>query len=149
MNSLTSILQKQAIYERFRFVYQQQQLSPELLREIYADNIEFRDPVHEIHGLNKLIDYFDYMNANMNQCRFEFVDELVLPDKAHITWNMVFSHKRINGGKEQVLRGMSLLKFSDNKVHYHEDSYDIGAMVYENLPVLGLLTRWVKKKMAG
>lgn len=138
-----------AIYDQFRFLYQQQgSLDAAQLVSLYAGDIVFRDPVHTINGLEALILYFARLGKNMNTCRFEFVDEIVIQHQAHVTWNMRFSHKKIAGGKEQVLRGMTLIRFNDSKITYHEDCYDIGAMVYENLPVLGSATRWIKKRMA-
>ena len=40
------------------------------------------------------------------------------------------------------------LKFTD-KVYYHEDCYDLGALLYEQVPVLGFATRTLKHRLAS
>ena len=137
------------VYERFRHAYQQGHLDAAQLADLYASDVVFRDPVHTIQGLPALSDYFAALGKNLNTCRFEFVEELVTPAAAHITWHMRFSHRRIAGGREQCVRGMTLVRMANNRIIYHEDSYDAGAMVYEHLPVLGRLVRAVKSHMAG
>jgi hypothetical protein len=46
------------------------------------------------------------------------------------------------------VRGVSHLKISD-KIDYHEDFYDMGAMLYEQLPLLGSVTRWLRLRLAS
>jgi hypothetical protein len=47
----------------------------------------------------------------------------------------------------QTLRGVSHLHFAD-KVTFHEDIYDMGALIYEHIPVIGFATSIIKKRMA-
>lgn len=150
MSNVVMMKKNAPVYEQFRFLYQQQgSLNAAQLASIYSTDVVFKDPVHTINGLAALTGYFSKMAQNMNTCRFEFVDEIVTVDQAHITWNMRYSHKKIAGGKEQMLRGMTLVKFNHDKIVYHEDCYDIGAMVYEHLPLLGKATLLIKKRIAG
>jgi hypothetical protein len=148
MTNVLSIKKNEHVYEQFKYFYQRNHLSATQIASIYAQDIIFRDPVHTLYGITHLTQYFSQLGANINTCRFEFVEEVIVRDKAHITWNMRFSHKKIAGGKEQLIRGMTLIKFDEGKIIYHEDCYDIGAMVYEHLPILGRATRWIKKRMA-
>jgi steroid delta-isomerase len=37
---------------------------------------------------------------------------------------------------------------SDGRVLYHRDYWDAAGELYENLPVIGGLMRWLKQKMA-
>lgn len=150
MNNVVKMKKNAPVYEQFRFLYQQQgSLDAAQLGSIYDDDIVFKDPIHAIHGLPALTAYFARMGENMNTCRFEFIDEIVTASQAHVTWNMRYSHKKIAGGKEQILRGMTLIKFNHDKITYHEDCYDVGAMVYEHLPLLGKATLLIKKRIGG
>jgi hypothetical protein len=150
MNNVVKMKKNAPVYEQFCFLYQQQgSLDAAQLASIYGDDIVFKDPIHTIHGLPALTAYFGRMGENMNTCRFEFIDEIVTSGQAHITWNMRYSHKKIAGGKEQLLRGMTLIKFNHDKIIYHEDCYDVGAMVYEHLPLLGKATLLIKKRISG
>ena len=117
------------------------------LREIYADNIVFKDPVHEIRGLVELEDYFTTMCADLTDCRFEYLDELVADDSAYLKWIMHFKHPKL-GNRLISVRGVSHLKGAE-KIEFHEDFYDMGAMLYEQLPLLGNVTRWLRLRLAS
>jgi hypothetical protein len=128
----------------FRFLHQ---ADLSCLREIYADQIVFKDPVHDIRGLVELEDYFTSMCADLSDCRFEYLDEVVGADVAYIKWVMHFRHPRLRNRLISV-RGVSHLKFKD-KIEFHEDFYDMGAMLYDQLPVLGNVTRWLRLRLAS
>ena len=117
------------------------------LGSIYDDRIVFKDPVHEIRGLVELEDYFTSMCADLSDCRFEYLDELVNDDAAYIKWMMHFKHPRL-GNRLISVRGVSHLKIGE-KIEYHEDFYDMGAMLYEQLPLLGNVTRWLRLRLAS
>ncbi|MFT5975913.1 MAG: hypothetical protein ACI9V8_001632 [Urechidicola sp.] len=116
------------------------------LGDIYADNILFKDPVHEIKGLVAVEDYFSNMSAGLIECRFEYLDQVTLDRTAYLKWVMHFKHPRL--GTEIIdVRGVSHVCFNE-KIEYHEDFYDMGAMLYERLPIVGIITRWLKSRLA-
>ena len=108
------------------------------LRHLYSDQVLFKDPVHEIRGLVELEDYFTAMCGDLTDCRFEYLDEVVTDHAAYVKWVMHFKHPRL-GNRLISVRGVSHLRISD-KIDYHEDFYDMGAMLYEQLPLLGSVT---------
>jgi len=116
------------------------------LRNIYADGIVFKDPVHETRGLVELESYFTSMCADLSECRFEYLDELVSGNAAYVKWTMHFKHPRL-GNRLISVGGVSHLQISD-KIDYQEDFYDMGAMLYEQLPLLGTMTRWLRLRLA-
>jgi hypothetical protein len=117
------------------------------LRELYSDRIVFKDPIHEIRGLVELEDYFTSMCADLSDCRFEYLDELSKDSVAYVKWMMHFKHPKL-GNRLISVRGVSHLQISD-KIDFHEDFYDMGAMLYEQLPLLGNVTRWLKLRLAS
>ena len=117
------------------------------LHTIYADTIVFKDPVHTIQGLVELEDYFQALCADLSDCRFEYLDELVSENSAYIKWIMHFRHPKL-GNRLISVRGVSHLKFSD-LIEFQEDFYDMGAMLYEQLPILGNVTRWLRHRLAS
>ncbi|MCG6889730.1 MAG: nuclear transport factor 2 family protein [Gammaproteobacteria bacterium] len=117
------------------------------LRDIYAEQILFKDPVHEIRGLVELEDYFTSLCADLSDCRFEYLDEMVSDRAAYVKWMMHFKHPRL-GNRLISVRGVSHLKLGD-KIEYHEDFYDMGAMLYEQLPLIGNVTRWLRLRLAS
>ncbi|MFA7553964.1 MAG: nuclear transport factor 2 family protein [Spongiibacteraceae bacterium] len=135
------------IIERFKCSYQDMlQMDLSQLDQLYAKNIIFKDPVHEIKGLAILQDYMADLSGNLLECRFEYLDELLSNREAYIKWNMHFRHPRLAAGKLLTVRGVSQLNF-DKKIYYHEDFYDLGAMLYEHVPVVGGMTRWLKRRL--
>ena len=117
------------------------------LGEFYADDIVFRDPVHEIRGLVTLEDYFAELCTDLTDCRFEYLDQVVSEDSAYLKWIMHFRHPKL-GNKMIDVRGVSHLSWQE-KISFHEDFYDMGAMLYERVPVIGNLTRWLRLRLAS
>lgn len=143
-----SNIDSQLIYQQFRYLYENyMQINASKVSVIYSNDIVFKDPVHEIQGLERLQNYFANVSTNLTHCQFVFIDELISETSAHITWEMHFQHPKIKSNKPTILRGMSFIRF-DEKIYYHEDSYDLGAMLYDNLPVLGSMTKWLKKRLS-
>jgi hypothetical protein len=118
-----------------------------LLREMYTDDVVFKDPVHEIRGLVGLEDYFATLISEMTDCRFEYLDEIVGDRSAYVKWMMHYRHPRL-GNRLVSVRGVSHLRFGD-KIEFHEDVYDMGAMLYEQVPLLGNVTRWLRLRLAS
>jgi hypothetical protein len=115
--------------------------------EVYTQDVEFVDPVHRIQGCLGLKNYLRKMAANLDHYQIQYTDTLIGANNAFLGWTLEFSHPRINHGKIITLQGMSQVKFT-SKIYYHEDAYDLGAMLYENLPVLGTVVRGIKRKLA-
>lgn len=114
---------------------------------LYGDDVLFRDPVHEIRGFAELEQYLTSVCTDLSECRFEFLDQLVSETSAYIKWVMHFRHPRL-GNRPISVRGVSHLRYSD-RIDFHEDFYDMGAMLYEQLPLLGRVTRWLRQRLAA
>lgn len=130
----------------FYAAFSQESLSQ--LDAIYTQDVEFRDPVHTLQGCLALKAYFRRMAANLRHYRIHYLDEHVGPESAWLGWEMEIAHDQLGGGKVITLRGMSQLRYT-NKVFSHEDCYDLGVLLYEQVPVLGALNRLLKRRMAG
>lgn len=118
----------------------------ELLDQIYSPEVSFRDPVHQVQGLSALKDYYARLYTGVVSCRFDFEDEVIADGRCAIVWNMRFEHASFCRGQQLSLRGVSHLKFSE-KVWHHEDFFDMGAFIYEKVPVLGGVVRAIKRRL--
>ena len=118
----------------------------ELLSDLYHDDIEFRDPLHKIKGIEALNDYFNGLYQNLNHCQFSIHNVVFDEKQAAVYWAMNYQHPKLNGGEEILVEGSSFLKGHEDKVYYHRDYLDLGSMLYEHVPFLGAMVRWLKRK---
>lgn len=134
------------------FVLVYQQLSKEnlqLLANIYHKNVTFIDPLHTVEGFDDLYQYFQNLYQNLSACDF-VIDEVIWQDsQVSLFWTMTYQHPKLNKGRTVTVVGTSHIKGEDDKVIYHRDYLDLGAMLYEQLPILGKLTKWIKTKAAN
>jgi hypothetical protein len=74
-------------------------------------------------------------------------DRVVQGNQCFLVWDFKFRFKRFDTTTPQVVRGTSHLRFApDGRVHYHRDYWDAAEELYEKLPWVGGLMRWLKKR---
>jgi steroid delta-isomerase len=125
-------------------------LSPQSLGQLdafYTPNVWFKDPFNEVRGLEELRAIFTHMYGTLEQPRFVVTGNLVDGDQCFLTWNFEFRFEAFDKGTLQTVRGGSHLKFTtDGLVDYHRDYWDAAEELYEKLPWVGGLMRWLKKR---
>ncbi|AZF03537.1 nuclear transport factor 2 family protein [Pseudomonas sp. R5-89-07] len=118
-----------------------------LLDSLYSEDIVFADPLHEVHGLPQLHRYFAQLYSNVSQLGFDFHGfDQTAEGEGYLRWTMSFRHPRLAGGKLIQVPGCSHLMWRD-KVYRHRDYFDVGALLYEHVPVLGGVISWLKRRM--
>jgi steroid Delta-isomerase len=134
------------------FVDYFEQLKPEDLPQLgrfYAPGVRFKDPFNEVTGLEAVAGIFGHMFDNLDGPRFEVRDLIVQGDQAFLSWDFVFRMRRFNRELQRI-RGGSHLRFgSEGLITEHRDYWDAAEELYEKLPVLGGLMRWLKKRAAS
>lgn len=129
------------------------QVTPDKVRgpceEFYAPEIRFDDPMVSISGRDRLIAYYSRLYENVVRIRFDVEDETCVGDQTFARWTMHLEHKRLRGGKPVVVSGCSFVRSVDGKAVYHRDYFDLGSMLYENLPLFGPVTRLVRQVAGG
>ncbi len=134
-----------------KFLKMYKELSSEnlhLLEDVYSQDIQFIDPAHEISGLEHLTEYFSVLYQNVNSIDFEFMDVVRQDSSCYLRWDMTFRHKSLARGRAIVVSGSTYLQLNDKeKVCYHRDYFDLGAMLYEHLPLLGRLLGTIKGRL--
>jgi hypothetical protein len=149
-NVLQSISAESTVWlHNFVSVYEKLSINNlDLLNNIYHKDILFEDPIHKIEGVDNLHNYFNALYHNLISCDF-VIEEVIVQDlSAALYWKMTYQHAKLNQGKTVTISGNSHIKAQDDKVIYHKDHFDLGAMIYEQLPVMGKLVRWVKARAA-
>ncbi|QPI41110.1 nuclear transport factor 2 family protein [Pectobacterium aroidearum] len=117
------------------------------LGDIYHQDIHFIDPVSSHHGLSALHSYFSHSLENLSYCQFDISDIHTFRGGATMFWTMHYAHPSLKHNAPLTLAGCSHLLFADDRVIYHRDYYDMGAMLYQHVPLLGSLIHYLKSRL--
>ncbi len=120
-----------------------------ICREFYDDKVRFVDPLGEINGIEDLVKYYKNLYQNVISIRFDTKNNFEKSNEKVFVWQMHLKHKKVGDGVPIVLDGVSVFRYDGDKVIYHRDYFDLGAMIYEKVPVLGALVRWIKNRAHG
>lgn len=116
----------------------------ENLERLYTEDVVFRDPISEARGLEELRRYFTRFAEVSAGNHFEITDEVVQPGEAVIFWTMILVD---DGGREKRrFQGVSHMKVRD-RIYEERDYFDLGEAVYDHVPVVGWLTRFVRSRI--
>lgn len=116
------------------------------LQSVYREDIRFIDPAHEIIGIDNLTAYLSALYKNIDSINFIFHKPLIAENRGYVSWKMTFCHPRLSRGKPITVDGVTYLEFDDKgMVFYHRDYFDLGAMLYEQIPLLGRLVTSIKR----
>ena len=148
MSSVSESL-RAALIKDFKAFFRQPDIAGlETIDRIYTQDVEFHDPIHSLHGRLAVKNYLRSLYSTTRDIRFEYLEEQVSDNNATIVWHMRFRHPRLNGGQEVQVRGVTVVRFTD-RIYYHEDFYDLSAMLYQHIPVLGSVVRFINRRLAS
>lgn len=113
----------------------------------YTSDARFKDPFNEVQGLGAIRAIFEHMFVALDEPRFVVTGGFAQGEEAFLTWDFVFRFKRFDTTTDQTVRGATHLRFApDGRVALHRDYWDAAEELYEKLPVLGGLMRWLKRR---
>lgn len=118
------------------------------LGKIYHDDVVFTDPVHEVKGLVDLKHYFNAICLDDVEYGFDIAHVMVssCQQQAFLQWDMHYRHPKLSNNRSLQLSGSSFIRF-DERVTYQQDYYDLGAMIYEHIPIMGWLIKRIKQRL--
>ena len=115
--------------------------------EFYCEDAAFKDPFNEVRGVPAIEGIFRHMYDNLHEPRFIVTGRVAEGEQVFLTWDFRFRFRRHHPGTEQVIRGAShLLLAPDGRIRVHRDYWDAAEELYEKLPVVGGLMRWLKRR---
>ena len=138
------------LLEHFKSLYKSmcaEDLQEKLLEEVYAEELLFQDSFHKIESRASFLEYCSELYQNLKSCDFDFHDQFISDGQAMLTWTMTYSHPKLNRGRDISVQGSSHIRFNE-KIYFHQDYFDGGALLYEHVPVLGSIIQQLKKRMA-
>jgi hypothetical protein len=126
----------------------------EKLASLYSADIRFRDPAHNLIGLSALCDYLNHQYSNVKYCEFISTGEWASGKYIFLQWDMKLQHSKLNSGRTITVNGLSQLKCqtqpdSTKLISEHRDYFDMGQLLYENVPLIGALNRRLKQGMSA
>ncbi len=119
------------------------------LDTVYAPDARFKDPFNDAQGQAAIERIFRHMFETLDAPRFVVRDAMAEGAQAFLTWDFTF---RLRGRHAQSLcvRGGTHLRFAaDGRVELHRDYWDAAEELYEKLPLLGALMRWLKRRVVA
>lgn len=119
------------------------------LSRVYHPQVTFADPVGVHQGLLALDGYFRKLLGGCTRCEFTIRQQQFDSSRGFVNWTMTFASPRLNGGRPIDVDGSSVLGIRGDRIDYQRDYYDMGAMVYEQLPILGPIVRHIRGRMAA
>jgi ketosteroid isomerase-like protein len=113
----------------------------------YAADARFKDPFNEVQGLPAIAQVFHHMFDALESPRFVVTARVVQGNQCFLVWDFLFGFKTYHQGVTQTVRGTSHLVFNDQGlVILHRDYWDAAEELYEKLPFVGTLMRWLKRR---
>ena len=123
------------------------------LRGVYAADARFKDPFNEVQGLPAIARIFEHMFRQLDQPRFTVREIVAQGDALFLTGDFDFHRGapgKAGGAGTMQIHGASHLRFdAHGQVALHRDYWDAAEELYEKLPGIGLLMRWLKRRAGG
>ena len=117
------------------------------LPELYAADARFKDPFNEVQGLPAIERIFAHMFESLDSPHFIVTERIVQGTQCFLVWDFRFRFKRFDTTTWQTVRGGTHLRFNgQGLVTLHRDYWDAAEELYEKLPMVGGLMRYLKRQ---
>jgi steroid Delta-isomerase len=115
--------------------------------DFYTPQARFKDPFNAVQGIPAITRIFEHMFVALHEPRFVVTQQIVDGPQAFLVWEFHFRFRRWDTVTAQVVRGGSHLTLAaDGRIEDHRDYWDAAEELYEKLPVVGGLMRWLKHR---
>lgn len=116
------------------------------LHELYTEDARFKDPFNDVQGVAAIRRVFAHMFETLDGPRFVVTEFVAQGGRCWLAWDFHFRMRRFSRA-EQTIRGASCLQLAaDGRIAVHRDYWDAAEELYEKLPLLGSLMRWLKRQ---
>ncbi|MGD2074425.1 MAG: nuclear transport factor 2 family protein [Gammaproteobacteria bacterium] len=113
---------------------------------VFAEGATFKDPFNAVRGRRAIRQVLEHMFRTTQSPRFRVHDWMCSGGSAFIRWRFTCGLK----GRGVDLTGVSHVTFDDKgRVTAHIDYWDAAEGLYERLPMLGALMRWLRGRLAA
>lgn len=118
--------------------------SVDRVNELYTEDAFFKDPFNEFRSREYIRQTYIHMFNTLEHPRFFIKSTVMEGNQAFALWSMEFGLR----GRAMTIHGCTHFEFNaDGLVQSHRDYWDAAEELYEKLPVLGWLLRFLRGKM--
>jgi limonene-1,2-epoxide hydrolase len=116
------------------------------VRAVYAADVFFNDTVKTLRGLDSVEHYLLHTAKGVAECKVKFTDIARSGNNYYLRWIMTI---RLDEKREPwISMGMTHMRFDrDGRITLHQDYWDSAAGIYEHLPAIGGLIRYVQRRI--
>jgi hypothetical protein len=144
---VTAPFDSAAAVQRIRSAFEQ--LTPQSLADLgllYTEDARFKDPFNTVQGTAALRAIFEHMFATLGSPRFVIIDCVAQGRQCFLTWDFLFVLPRLGPAEQRIHGASHLLLADDGRIKVHRDYWDAAEELYEKLPLVGGLMRWLKRR---
>lgn len=114
---------------------------------VYTTEACFKDPFHAVHGVPAIRRVYARMFEVLDDPRFVVTGRVRDGAQCFLIWEFHFRFRGRGASTPQVVRGCSHLVLAPcGRIASHCDYWDAAGELYEKLPVLGGLMRWLRQR---
>lgn len=115
------------------------------LRELYAQQLFFNDTLHTHDKRNELVQYLEETSKRLDGMSLEIRDARISGHDLYLRWIMQTDFQVAFQQVQAKTIGMSHLRFNeDGQVVLHQDFWDSRQGVFEHIPVVGGVVKWLR-----
>ena len=127
-------------------------LTPAKLEDLpiyYASQARFKDPFNDVVGVPAIRAIFQHMFETLENPRFVVHQAWGDLAQSFLTWTLYFHTRTGNQVRAWEIHGATHVQWdADQRVVLHRDYWDAAEALYEKLPLLGSLMRFLKRRLA-
>ena len=144
---MTSTPMPDAVEQLVQFFEQLKPQDLPRLPELYAADARFKDPFNDVQGLAAIERIFAHMFDALDSPHFIVTERIVQGQQCFLVWDFRFRFRRFDTQSWQTVRGGTHVVFNEEGlVTLHRDYWDAAEELYEKLPLVGGLMRWLKRR---
>ena len=144
-----SAAEKDAVarFENF-LAHLDEQTAREQTERVYAPEAFLNDTLKTIHGAPAIRDYFIKTARGLDSMSVAFDDVAVSGHNYYFRWVMETRMKHLAPGKTIRTIGVTMVRFDpEGRVLIHQDFWDSAQGVWDHVPVMGSVIRWIQSKI--
>lgn len=120
------------------------------LHTIYAPEARFADPFHTVQGIAAIEQVFRDMFTTLVHPRFVVTGAVQQGAQCVLLWEFHFRFRAFRTQVDQSLPGSSHLRFdAQGRITHHQDYWDAAHGLYQKMPLIGAVMRWLRRRVSG